>query len=397
MSLALQAYLATTALAHPVARLMIRRRLARGKEHGRRWPERLGEPSLPRPEGTLIWLHGASVGEAMSALPLIEAFRGTACLLTTGTVASAARLAPLLPEHACHQFAPVDSRKAVTRFLAHWRPDLAIWIESVFWPCLMTRTARAGIPMALVNARISEASARGWARVPGMARRMLCGFGMIRAQDGETVARLVALGAEPARIREVGNLKALVPVPWSDQARLEAMQAALAGRAVWLAASTHPGEDEIVLEAHAALPGDALLILAPRHPERGARLAEMLAARGLPAARISAGEVPDAQTRVILADTLGEMGLWYRLAPVSFVGGSLTDRGGHTPFEPALLGSAILHGPHTANFAPAYSLLAELGGAVAIEDARALREAVASLLADPAGRQALTEQARALS
>ena len=242
------------------------------------------------------------------------------------------------------------------RFLGHWRPDLAVWIESELWPRLVFETARRGVPMALVNARLSARSLRRWARLPGMARRLLGSFRAVLAQDEETVAGLAALGV---CARFAGNLKALVELPGCDAAELAAIRAALGDRPVWLAASTHAGEEAQVIRAQMDLraEGGPLLILAPRHPERGDEVAQLLSLAELSFARRSAGGVPDAQTDVWLADTLGEMGLWYRLAPVAFVGGSLVPAGGHTPFEPVQLGAAVLHGPHVANFAPAYAAL----------------------------------------
>jgi 3-deoxy-D-manno-octulosonic-acid transferase len=394
---ALAAYLLASRLADPLAVPVLRRRMARGKEDPARLAERLGRPGLRRPRGRLIWLHAASVGEATSALPLVQALRAradAAVLLTTGTVTSARRVAGMLPAGALHQFAPVDTHRAVRRFLEHWLPDLAIWIESELWPRLLHETARRGVPMALVNARLSDASFRRWRRLPGMARRLLGSFRAILAQDGETVARLAALGVEA---RFAGNLKALVPAPGCDPDELAALRAALGPRPVWLAASTHAGEEPAALAAHGALAGDRrpLLILAPRHPECGDDVARIVSRAGLPAARRSAGALPGPETGVWLADTLGEMGLWYRLAPISFVGGSLVQAGGHTPFEPVQLGSAVLHGPHVANFAPAYAALDEAGGAIAVADAPALGAAVARLSADPAAAEAMRDRARA--
>lgn len=384
MSPALTAYLAASRLGDTVAPGVLRRRLARGKEDPARLGERLGRAGLPRPGGRLVWIHAASVGEAVSALPLIGGLsdRGLRVLLTSGTVSSAGHLAGKLPERAVHQFAPVDTARAVRGFLDHWRPDLAVWVESELWPRLVVETARRGVPMALVNARLSAASARRWGRLRGMARHLLCSFGTILAQDEETVARLRGLGVGA---RFAGNLKALVPAPACDPAELAALGAAISGRPTWLAASTHPGEESAALAAHRQLRGAVgrpLLIVAPRHPERGGEVARMAAEGGLCVARRTAGEVPDATTDVMLADTLGEMGLWYRLAPVAFVGGSLVPVGGHTPFEPAQLGCAVLHGPHVANFAPAYAALDGAGAALLVGGADELARAVAALLDD---------------
>ncbi|GMG81801.1 3-deoxy-D-manno-octulosonic acid transferase [Paralimibaculum aggregatum] len=397
VSVFLPLYLAASVLADPLARRLLARRAARGKEDIARLGERLGSPGLPRPEGRLVWLHGASVGEAASALPLIEALLAAdpalEVLLTTGTRSAAEAIGPRLPARARHQYAPVDTRAAVRGFLSHWRPDLAIWLESEFWPRLMLETARAGTPMALVNARVSAASARAWGRARGMAARILGLYALVLTQDEASAARLAGLGVAPERISAGGNLKGAVVPPAPPPQALAEARAALAGRRVWLAASTHEGEEAAVAAAQQALPEDVLAILAPRHPERGDAVAGLLAEAGLATARRSAGEAPGPATRVWLADTLGEMGLWYALAPVVFVGGSLAPRGGHTPFEPAAFGAAILHGPDTANFAPAYAALAEAGGAEPVDGAPALARAVARLLEDDGARGAMAAAA----
>ena len=398
--LPLAAYLAVGRAAEPLARLLLRRRMRRGGEDPARIGERRGFAGRARPAGGVIWLHGASLGETMSMLPLIASFGkvapGAACLVTSGTVASAGQMANLLPDRAVHQYAPVDTAASVRRFLDHWAPDMAIFIESEFWPCLMVETARRDIPMALVNARISAASARRWSRARRTIAHMLGLFGTIVTQDRKTGERMAALGADPARVRVGGNLKALVRPPDPPAEDLDAARRALGGRPVWLAASTHPGEEAAALDAHRRLPEDALLILAPRHAERGDAVADMIKRRGFAFARASRDGPPTAGARVWLADAIGRMGLWLRLASATFVGGSLVPAGGHTPFEPAQCGSAILHGPHTENFGPAYARLAEAGGAVAVSDAADLARGVGALLADDALRGRTVEAAKVL-
>ncbi len=331
-------------------------------------------------------------------LPLIGELRrqapGVRCLATTGTVTAARRMAGLIPEGCQHQYAPIDTAAAVRCFLDHWRPDLAIWIESEFWPRLMVETARRGVPMILANARISETSARRWRRVPGMAATLVRLFARIAAQDEATVERLASLGADPARLAVAGNLKALADPPGCDPAELAALRARLAGRPVWLAASTHAPEERAIAEAHrgADLPG-LLTILAPRHPERGAEIAALLAGRGLAVARRSLGGLPGPATEVWIADTLGETGLWFRLAAVAFLGGSLVPLGGHNPFEPASLGVAMLHGSSTGNFAPAYAALDARGGARQVAGPAELGAAVAGLLADASARRHMAAEA----
>jgi 3-deoxy-D-manno-octulosonic-acid transferase len=399
----LAVYLAAMWLAGPLVRVVLAYRAVGGREDPARLGERMGRAGVARPGGHLIWLHGASVGEAMSMLALIGELRRQApdvtCLVTTGTISSARRVAELLPEGCIHQFVPVDTGAAVRGFLDHWRPDLAIWVESEFWPGLMTATARRGIPMLLVNARISARSAWRWARVPGMAAVLVRLFWRIDIQDEATAGRLVAMGADPARLRNGGNLKALTPVPDCDAVELERLRTALAGRTIWLAASTHAPEEDVVVGAHRVIArsqSGLLTILAPRHPERGSEIAARLVGQGVSVARRSFGELPGPETDLWLADTMGEMGLWLCLSPVCFVGGSIADQGGHNPFEPAALGSAILHGPETGNFSPAYAALDEAGGARVVADWAEMAEAVAALLGSEVARRAMTDAADAV-
>ncbi|MEM1385661.1 MAG: 3-deoxy-D-manno-octulosonic acid transferase [Pseudomonadota bacterium] len=392
---ALTAYLAASAVAEPVAGMLLRARAKRGKEDLDRLPERLGHPGVARPEGQLAWLHGASVGEALSMLPLIAALKRGAprlkVLATTGTVTSARQMAHALPPETPHQFAPLDTRPAVRRFLGHWQPDLAIWIESEFWPRLMIETARRRIPMALVNARMSARSAAGWRRLPTMARSLLRLFQRIEAQDAETVARLTALGARSINLS--GNLKVAADLLGADESLLATYRAALSSRPVFLAASTHAPEEEVIIAAHrrarSALPG-LLTILAPRHPERGPGLAAELRSKDF--AVCPRWEMPAPDTDIWLADTLGELGLWFRLAPVAFVGGSLSGRGGHNPFEPAALECAILHGPSTENFGPAYAALKRRGAAHQIGDAEEIAAVLPHLIGSEGGPTPSTAQ-----
>ena len=380
-------YLLASRLAGPLARPILQRRLARGKEDAERIGERLGCTSVARPQGRLIWMHGASVGEAMSMLPLLKNLLAQRddvnVLVTTGTVTSARRLADLLPDRALHQFVPVDTRPAVRSFLDHWQPDLAIWVESELWPRLVTDTARSGIPMALVNARFSGKTLDSWKRAPLMLRALLESFRIIRTQDPETSVRLRQFRIAS---RFAGNLKALIEPPECELSALEAAKQAVAGRQVWLAASTHPADEHEVIPAHRMLkerPGASpLLVHAPRHPGRGGDIEEALIKEDLSVAVRSRGELPSAQTDVWLADTLGEMGLWYRIAPVTFAAGSFGTAGGHTPFEPILLDSAVVRGPNVSNFGPVYAALDARGGALTINSAAELAGAVEKLLVD---------------
>jgi 3-deoxy-D-manno-octulosonic-acid transferase len=385
----------------PAFRALVAARRSRGKEDPERFAERFGVASRPRPPGPLVWIHGASVGEAASVLPLAHALleRDPALhvLVTTGTLASAAMLGRRLPPRALHQFVPLDRRSWVRRFLAHWRPGLAIWVESELWPNLVQQTQRSAVPTALVNARVSERSFRRWQMAPQLAAELLNGFAVILAQEEAHAARLRTLGAAHAKC--VGNLKfAAPPLPF-DQPALTSLRDAVRGRPLWLAASTHGGEEEVVVAVHRRLSRQhpaLLTILAPRHPDRADAVAALLAREGLVCARRSRGEPIAPATEIYLADTVGEMGLFFRLAPVAFVGGSLVPAGGHNPIEAARLGCAVVSGPRVANLADIYALLHGAGAASIAEDAGSLASAVHRLIEDPAARMAQVGAAEAV-
>ena len=375
-------------LAAPALRLLLRHRAARGKEVPHRLPEREGIDATPRPPGRLLWLHAASVGESLSMLPVLSALpRDVAVVFTTGTATSAALLAERLPALGLHQvlhrFVPLDVPAWAARFLDHWQPNAAAFVETELWPNLLAALQARRIPAMLVNARMSARSARGWARAPGFARHVLTMFNQVQAGSEEDAARLRALGAQA--ITAPGNLKASAPPLPADDAELARLQRLLAGRPVWLAASTHPGEEAVAGQVHrrlaAAHPG-LLTIVAPRHPERGAPVAEELATAGLQAPRRSLAQDPP-ESGIWIADTLGELGLLYRLAPVVFVGRSLVGQGGQNPLEPARLGCAVAVGPHTANFIDAVQRLTEAGGLTQVADTDSLAAWVDTMLRDP--------------
>lgn len=399
-SVTLAVLLLASRVAAPFAGMILRRRLRAGKEDPERWREKLGESEARRPEGRLVWLHAVSVGEGLSVLPLLKALTGggVSVLMTCTTVTAMALLKGRVPEGVILQYLPLDLPGPVARFLNRWRPDVAVMVESEFWPRLMCETHARGIPLILANARISDRSARRWGRMRGLAAALLGRFTLLAAPDAAMAARLVALGADPGRVRVTGTLKrAAEPLP-VDAVELARLRAAVAGRPVWLAASTHPGEEAVVVAAHRLLRGrlpEALLILAPRHPVRGDEVAAILAAEGMEQSRRSAGALPAGA--VYLADTLGEMGLWFTLCPMSFVGGSLVAGiGGHNAYEPAQHGSAILHGPEVGNFADLYARLAAGGGAQVVRGAEELAAAVERLLTEPKAREALVAGAGAV-
>ena len=348
MTLGLFAYRCLTALLEPLAPGVLAGRARKGKEDPARMGERLGRASLARPQGDLVWLHGASVGETLSLLPLVEAL---ACarpdlilLVTSGTVAAAQVLEKRLPAGVLHQYAPVDAPGSAKRFLAHWRPRLAVFVESELWPNLLHQARQAGCKLALLGARISDDSAKGWARAPRSARALLTAFDLILAQDANGSTKLKNLGGKVAG--ELDLKQAAAPLP-HDEAELQALKDELCGRPVVVAASTHPGEEEQVVAALRALPHPRpLLVLAPRHPARGEGLAEMLRAQGLKLSRRSTGERIASDTEIYLADTLGELGLFFRLAQVVVMGGGFGEGiGGHNPLEPARLGLPVVTGP----------------------------------------------------
>ncbi|TWB45444.1 3-deoxy-D-manno-octulosonic-acid transferase [Nitrospirillum pindoramense] len=395
-------YRGLTALAGPAVRRLLDRRLAAGKEDPARLPERLGHPGLPRPPGRLIWLHAASVGESQAVLPLIDRLLTLAprptVLVTTGTVTSATLMAKRLPTGAIHQFVPVDLPAAVARFIDHWRPDLALWIESEFWPNLLRALRKRGVPTALVNARLSAGSHRNWRRAPRTAHRLLSTFRLALAQTATEAERLRDLGL--VDVRCVGNLKySTAPLPASADA-LAALRAAMGERPTWVFASTHPGEDDLAAQVHRRLAPHVprlLTLVVPRHPKRGPEIAAAFQAQGLTVSRRATGALPLATDDLHVADTLGELGLFFRLAPVAAIGGSFVPVGGHNPIEPAQLGAAVVYGPHMHNFAEIAAALEAAGGARRVADGDGLADAVRALLTDASTRAAQAAAARAVA
>jgi 3-deoxy-D-manno-octulosonic-acid transferase len=373
----------------PLAPLLLRERAARGKEDRARMSERLGVASVARPDGRLVWIHGASVGESLAALPLIEKLlaEDIRVLVTSGTVTSASMMQARLPPGAIHQYVPLDTPRAAARFLDYWRPDAGLFVESDLWPNLLLEAQRRGVKLALINARISERSAAGWRRAPQMARTLLGVFDRILAQDEDFAVRFRALGAHDVTV--AGSLKADAPPLSCDEAALAAMRAMIADRPLLLAAQTHPGEDETILPAHDQLRTrfpDLLTIIVPRHVERGPDIAMLCGARIC--ARRAAGEPVTADTAIYVADTMNELGLFYRLPAFCFLGGTLVPMQGHNPLEPAILNCAILAGPSRANSARAFEEVLRAQGFGDVQTSADIAREAERLLSDPQAARA---------
>ncbi len=392
----LAAYGAATALLGPFASIWLTLRANNGREDSARLQERFGRYLSARPTGPLVWLHAASVGESGVALQLIEAMSARdpalSFLITTGTRTSAEMVAKRNLPRTRHVFAPLDRRDAVRRFLRHWRPDLGVFVESELWPHLILGAEAAGVGLALVNARMSPGTLRRWRAWHAAGARLLRTFAFVSAADQRTAEAVAHLRGEPAAM--LGNLKLAAPPPRIDPGLRASLAAEIGQRPLWLAASTHAGEDEIALAAHARLRLNhprALLIIAPRHPERGVAIAAL--GGGAPR-RSLADKIGDAS--VFVADTMGELGTFYDLAPVALVAGSLLPHlKGHNPSEPAKLGAAIVTGPYYESFEDLFQSLINADGAVKVSNDGDLALAVSRFWEDAPARQRYVEAARA--
>tara|TARA_R110000868_G_scaffold4155_14_gene25354 strand:+ start:6399 stop:7706 length:1308 start_codon:yes stop_codon:yes gene_type:complete len=400
--MSITAYRAITWAAGPLIRRYLERRLAAGREDAERFEERLGHASAPRPQGPLIWVHASSVGESLSMLSLIERLHRErpeiTILMTSGTVSSARLLRDRLPAGVIHQYIPADRTTWVKRFLDHWRPDIVLWVESEFWPAILSEIKNRDIPAMLMNARISAKSWRGWRRAPWMIRRILATFDICMAQTELDAERLRDLGA--VRVACPGNLKfAADPLP-ADAAALAALESSMAARPRWLAFSTHAGEEDLIAAAHAILIRnfpDLLTIIAPRHPARGPDIEAVIGDNGLACATRSRDAPVTRETGILLADTMGELGLFFRLTDIAFVGGSLVPHGGQNPIEPARLGCAIVHGPHMENFLAVEGELAAAGASAIAATADEIAREIGTLLSNTGLRQRRVAAARSVA
>lgn len=390
----LRAYRLFSSIATPFLPLLLNARLKRGKEDVARLGERLGQATRPRPAGRLIWLHGASVGETMSILPLIARLVAHGpVMLTTGTLTSAKLAESRLPAGAFHQFVPLDSPGAVARFLAHWRPDLGLLCESEIWPNLMLEAHRRGIPLGIINGRMSDRSFRRWSKLGGFIRALLAPLAFCTAQSEGDAARFRALGAPAA---SPGNLKFDVPPLPVSLDELAKLQAAIGSRPVLVAASTHAGEENQIIDAAAKLLADLpdlLTIIVPRHPQRGEEVANLLGECGFRALRRSLGDIPEGGAPFYVADTLGELGLFYELGILALIGGSLVEHGGHNPIEAIKRGCPCVSGPHIGNFKDIFADLIAGGGTRFVESGAALADGLRPLLLDSVARNAMHAKA----
>lgn len=394
--LMLSAYRGLGRLVRPLVPPYLSWRAARGKEEMKRLREKVGKASKARPEGPLVWLHAASVGETMALVPLIERilYSQISVVLTTGTVASAQLAAERFDDRLIHQYVPLDFPAAIGRFLDHWKPDLVLVCESEIWPLRISELARRRIPQILLNARLSERSYRTWKRHAFFAREIFSRFTVVVCQSEEDAERYRQLGAQKVAVS--GNLKADVVLP-SHTRDLGRYRKAVGHRPSWAAISTHEGEELMAARVHTILCKrypDLLTIIVPRHLERIPVIAERLKNKNYSFVRKSLNELPTAQTDILLGDTLGEMGLYLRLTEIAFIGKSLLAEGGHNPLEPALAGTAILSGPNIENFRETYQEFMKNKAATLVDDSTMLAGYVHHLLERPDVRRKMIKSGR---
>ena len=371
-----------------VIRRYIEKRKKMGKEDIKRFNERVGRPTKPRPAGRLIWLHGASVGESISMLPLInrllEIYPDAHVMVTTGTTTSAEVMAKRLPERAFHQYLPIDNPVFAARFIRHWQPTIALWFESEFWPGMLSTIKRRNIPLILINGRISNKSFKRWQQFDFVIKEILDCFTACLGQSEEDAYRLRALGAKDAMC--LGNLKyAGLPIPVDEEKKKE-IQDEIGERPVWLVSSTHSDEEAKIgryLKELSAKHEGLLTIIAPRHPTRGVEIRDILQDKyQLKTALRSANEKIQPETEVYIADTIGEMGIWYELCPIVFIGGSLIPHGGQNFMEPSRCRDAVIVGPHMHNFTDAMNRAKRADGIIQVDETVDLIDMVDQLLSN---------------
>ena len=394
LPITLRVYRRLSAALTPLAPVLIKRRLKNNKEDPARLDERRGISRITRPNGPLVWIHGASVGEVLAAAALIERLRaaGMRILLTSGTVTSAEIIAKRFPADIIHQYIPYDSPRFVARFLDHWKPSLALFIESDLWPNLIISAAKRRLPMVLINARMSQRSFPRWQKFSATIGALLGRFEICLAQSETDAERFSALGSRSVVV--TGNLKLDVQAPPGDAVKLDKLMAVTRGRPIIVASSTHPGEEEIIFETHKTLTSffpKLLTVIVPRHAHRGQDIAQMITATGAQVALRSREELPQGTTDIYIADTMGELGLFYRLSPVVFMGGSLVPHGGQNPIEAVKLGASVVHGPHVFNFTDVYEALDGAGGAKLADSSEQMVKQLGQMLGNEAARDAAIE------
>ncbi len=397
----LKVYRGFTSLLRPLARVLYNQRARRGKEDPARREERYGIASKERSNaGTFVWVHAASVGETNAVLPVVERLLAERdnlqVVLTTGTVTSAALAKSRLGPRAVHQFVPFDSPAFARRFLDHWQPDLAIFTESEIWPNLILETSEKKIPLALVNARMSKKSHSKWRKNRGLSAPLFTRFNVVLAQNAQMARRFADLGSRT--VINAGNLKVDAPPPPVNADDLASFQTALSGRKVFVAASTHDGEDAEIIKAHRRVQQKIqtlCTIIAPRHPERGTSIAELAKSMGLRVAQRSLAQLPADATDIYVADTIGELGLFYTLTDIAFVGGSFINHGGQNPLEAVRLSTAVITGPSQHNFADVYRALRNAGAVREVADAEALADSVAIFMSDPVALEIMVKAGHA--
>lgn len=382
----------------PLIELYLLKRKLSGKEDETRFFERKGKTNVKRPQGRLVWFHAASVGESLSIIPIIndirEKYKSLNFLITTGTVSSSKILKTRLPKEVIHQYVPIDRQVCVRRFLSHWRPDIAFFVESELWPNLLLETNKTSCTLIQLNARISSSSFAKWKKYPDIINAMLGCFSLSIAQSEVDKERLDKLGATKTIC--LGNLKFEAPTLPADPTETGKVLSMIGGRNVWLAASTHAGEEEVIAKAHkkikAVIP-DLLTIIVPRHSNRGDDVYDILKNKGLSVIRRSKKAEIIPETDIYLADTMGELGLFYRLSGVVFMGGSLIPHGGQNPLEAARLDCAIMSGDNFQNFKKVYKEMIENKAAVIVTNADDLSENVINLIKNSADQRKLAENA----
>ena len=381
-----------------VIKRYVEKRKQKGKEDVARFNERIGRPKMPRPEGKLFWLHGASVGESISMLPLInkilETYPDAHVMVTTGTVTSADVMQKRLPERAFHQFIPIDNPIFTTRFVKYWHPDVALWFESEFWPAVLSSIKRKNIPLILINGRISNKTFKRWQQFDFICKELLNCFDLCLGQSEEDAYRLKVLGAKETAC--LGNLKyAGLPLPIDETAKKDILDQ-IDNRRFWLASSTHNDEEIKIAKVHKRLKEkfpDLLTIIVPRHPNRGEEIANEVAKIGLTTALRSNNDKIAPKTDIYIANTIGEMGLWYDIANIVFIGGSLIPHGGQNFIEPSRVRDAVIVGPHMYNFSDAMARAKKADAIIQISDTAELEEIVSELLAN----ESLLEAKRSLA